>query len=488
MRKRIHFVYDDRAIVPENIARIVGHRSYGSIVRNRRSLSDWVIGAARVAGLDCITVLREASEFDSLCDEIRTDPQHTCYVHFRANGAITNQGDLELLLRKMGLAEGALFDCQVNPVISGFHDPSDYQKFLSMLETGTEVTTSDFEPAAEIVLPNDVLVDLSDIAKFLTYFSSGFETRYYNQVEGNDLTVVKRSRDKVKIEREYRFFGLLPESMRHWFVQPYNFEEAAQDASYEMERLEIADMALIWIHGAISPIEFERFVEKIMWFIEQRPTRQIAREEYTATSRRLYVDKVRQRMDDLKQDALYNTLDASIGMDPEFEGIEALVAEYEAMFERHARRHPAARMSSVIGHGDLCFSNILYDKATRIMKFVDPRGALDESELWTDPAYDIAKLSHSIFGEYDFINNNLFTIETDDCLVPRLASKGPDTSALRAVFQQSLEALGYDLYGIRLREASLFLSMLPLHKDDPRKVLGFLLRAADIIEELRCNE
>lgn len=488
MRKRIHFIYDDRVLVAENIARIVGHRPYGSIVRNRRSLSEWVIGTARNAGLDRITVLREASDFEALCDEIRTGSKHTCYVHFRANGAIADESDLVLLFQKIGLAEGTLFDDQVNPVISGFHDPANYQKFLSMLETGAEIAGNDFEPAAEIMLPNDVLVDLSDIAKFLTYFSSGFEARYYNHVEGNDLTVVKRSRDKAKIEREYRFYGLLPETMRHWFVQPYNFQEAAQDSSYEMERLEIADMALIWIHGAISTGEFERFVEKIMCFIKQRPTRQVSREEYMTTSRCLYIDKVRQRLDELKQDDLYKTLDTFIGMDPKFDGIEALCADYEGLFERHMRRKSAGRMISVIGHGDLCFSNILYDKATRIMKFVDPKGAAEEAELWTDPVYDLAKLSHSVFGGYDFINNNLFTIETNDCLALKLVSKGPDTSALKAVFQQSLETSGYDLFGIRLREASLFLSMLPLHKDDPRKVLGFLLRAANIIEELRCNE
>jgi hypothetical protein len=488
MRKRIHFIYDDRAIVAENIARIVGHRSYGSVVRNRRSLSDWVIDAARKAGLDHITVLRDTSDYEALRTGMRTSQQQTCYVHFRANGAIADANGIELLLRKIGLAEGTLFDSHIDPVISGFHDPSDYQTYLSMIETGGEITINDFEPAAQVLLPNDALIDLSDVANFLAFFSSGFETRYYNQVEGNELTVVKRSQDKEKIEREYRFYGLLPEAMAHWFVQPYNFQKRDTDASYEMERLGIADMALIWIHGAISPVEFEHFVEKIMSFVDQRPTRQVSREDYIANSRALYVDKVRQRINDLKADELYNTLDAYIGMDPEFDGIESLIAEYETLFERHMRRQSTAKTSTVIGHGDLCFSNILYDKATRIMKFVDPRGAFDESDLWTDPLYDIAKLSHSIFGNYDFINNNLFAIEIDDHLMPKLNFTGPDCSELQTVFQGSLEALGYDLYGIRMCEASLFLSMLPLHKDDPRKVLGFLLRGADIIKELRRND
>ena len=61
------------------------------------------------------------------------------------------------------------------------------------------------------------------------------------------------------------------------------------------------------------------------------------------------------------------------------------------------------------------------------MKFVDPKGALEEEDLWTDPYYDLAKLSHSVLGNYDLINNSLFVVEIGDTLAPTLALKGPDT-------------------------------------------------------------
>lgn len=486
-QKSFHFVYDDRAQVAETIARIVGQRSYGSIMRNRRSLSDTVLSAARQAEPAAITVLRDGKDADDLMRRLRSAPQRTCYVHFRANGAIVDETGMNLFLRKIGLADGTLFNSRINPAISGFHNPSDYQAFLSMLESGEDVTANDFDPPAEIMLPNDMLVDLSDVGKFLTYFSGGFETRYFNRVEGDELTVVKRSSDKAKMEREYRFYGLLPEQMRHWFVQPFGFEDRGAEASYRMERLGIADMALIWIHGAITPAEFEHFTHKVLAFVEQRSMRAVDREQAERTARDLYVEKVRRRLDQLKREAIYETLDATIRMLPNFDGIESVVAAYETMFDRYFAGGRLARPTAAIGHGDLCFSNILYDKPTRIMKFIDPKGAIDESEIWTDPFYDIAKLSHSIFGNYDLINNNLFTIEIGDGLAPELILNGPDCVPLQLIFQEALEARGYDLYGVRLREASLFLSMLPLHKDDPRKVLGFLLRAVEIIEELRRN-
>ena len=485
--KDVHFVYDDRAFVAENIARIVGQRSYGSVMRNRRSLADTVLAAARKAGPTAVTILRDAADASALKRGLRSGAQRTCYVHFRANGAIIDENGLDLFLRKIGLADGTLFNAHVNPTICGFHDPNAYQTFLSILDAGGDVTANDFDPAAEIMLPDDMLVDLSDIGKFLTYFSGGFETRYFNRVEGDELTVTKRSPDKEKLEREYRFHGLLPEAMRPWFVQPYNFQDHGHEASYQMERLGIADMALIWIHGAITPAEFERFAQKLLVFVEQRSTRKVSHERADELARSLYVEKVRDRLTRFQDDALYATLDTAARMLPNCDGIESLVADYETLFTRYWERNRPVHALSAIGHGDLCFSNILYDKATRIMKFVDPKGARDESEIWTDPTYDIAKLSHSVFGNYDIINNNLFTIEMSEILAPELRLTGPDCRQLQAIFQRMLEEKGHDLYGIRLREASLFLSMLPLHKDDPRKVLAFLLRAVEIIEELRRN-
>ena len=37
---------------------------------------------------------------------------------------------------------------------------------------------------------------------------------------------------------------------------------------------------------------------------------------------------------------------------------------------------------------------------------------------------------------------------------------------------------------VRIYEVSLFLSMLPLHMDNPYKVLGFILNARKIMEEI----
>lgn len=493
MTRRVHFVYDDREPVPEAIARIVGARRFGSILRNRTPLSETIAEAARAAGVDEITIIEDTRDLERLRARLRAGPQDGCFVHFRARGAIADRDGLALLLRKVALADGILFDGPHDPLLAACHGAGAYDSYLELAESGlavgAPVGAQDFDPPAQLVLPDDALVDLTDLPTFVAYFSAGFETRHFNRIQGDDVTVIKRSADRAKIEAEYRYLTMLPEEVKRWFVQAHGFRVDGNVASYRMERLGIADVALIWIHGAMDGDAFAPFLDKLFRYIDERPSRATDRDRYVAAARALYVDKVRTRIARLAQEPAFAALDSHIRAGTPYDGVAAVVEDYVGRFESYlAGRGRDDAPRAVIGHGDLCFSNILYDKASRLMKFVDPRGAADEAGMWSDPFYDLAKLSHSIFGSYDFLANDLFTIEVSDTLEVELAVSGTAPVAQQAQFQQALEARGYDLYGIRLREASLFLSMLPLHLDSPRKVLAFALDGISILNELARNE
>ena len=104
------------------------------------------------------------------------------------------------------------------------------------------------------------------------------------------------------------------------------------------------------------------------------------------------------------------------------------------------------------------------------------------------PLYDIAKLSHSILGGYDFVNNGLFSVEVNSDLALELNLHGGGAATwIGAAFQKRLAAEGWDYQQVRAVEASLFLSMLPLHLDHPRKLLAFALIANTIITELETS-
>ena len=117
------------------------------------------------------------------------------------------------------------------------------------------------------------------------------------------------------------------------------------------------------------------------------------------------------------------------------------------------------------------------------MILIDPKGAMTEDELYMDPYYDIAKLSHSICGHYDFFNSDLFEISMDEGMQAKVTVDA-DNRRFVEIFRENLEKANIDLARIRLYETSLFLSMLPFHMDRPKKVFGFVMNALAIMDSL----
>ena len=131
-----------------------------------------------------------------------------------------------------------------------------------------------------------------------------------------------------------------------------------------------------------------------------------------------------------------------------------------------------------IAHGDLCFSNILFDLNSGLFKVLDPRGSFGSPEPTVSghPLYDLAKLRHSIAGAYDSLAYDMFHIdksEGDDFKITVHGS--PAAESLTAYFDGATAAMGYDPKAVALIEATLFLSMVPLHGENPQRQLALYL-------------
>ena len=100
-----------------------------------------------------------------------------------------------------------------------------------------------------------------------------------------------------------------------------------------------------------------------------------------------------------------------------------------------------------------------------------------------NPFYDICKLSHSVCGSYDYFNSGMFEISLSETNTLTLSIDSDNERYIR-IFKKKLSENCCDYRLIRLYEASLFLSMLPLHIDRRKKVLGFILNAVRIMDEV----
>ena len=136
-------------------------------------------------------------------------------------------------------------------------------------------------------------------------------------------------------------------------------------------------------------------------------------------------------------------------------------------------------------HGDLCLSNILFDSRSDRIKVIDPRGlnADGKQTIVGDLRYDLAKLTHSIVGLYDHIIAGAFTLRAEmgaeSCVIDLDIHVDERTGMIQKIFLDREFPGGLTAQGVMPLTILLFLSMLPLHADDPCRqtaLLGNALR------------
>lgn len=483
MADDILIIFDDTNAKSEIIKDVIGERGFAGVVVKKRKLEDYFFESVSKifpnARYKVFCSLYELGDFSNILEN--TANENTRVLHCFSNFIISDKEKVNLSFEKLKYID-ADYRVMASKKISAimFASLKSYQRFLKQASHshGTMEVAWTVEQCFEI----EGLVDIGVVGNFIQCITGNFDSRYFNSLSGNEYIIVKSSTNKTKIESEYKYYHLLPDDMKIWYVMPFDYREDESTASYTMERLHMTDVAIKWVHGSIDVIEFEQLMDKYFYFFKCRHEKEISYEEYQQTSQKLYVKKVESRINQLKTMLEYTHIAYLIEAGCKYKSIDKIVDKYFSLKERIESKNTYLH-KSVIGHGDPCFANALYNRSTQILKFIDPKGALNEEDLWTNPYYDIAKLSHSVCGRYDFFNNALFEIRINEELEYEL-NIDFDNGKYIEVFKKKLEENGYDYITVRLYEASLFLSMLPLHMDYPQKVLGFILNVVNILEEI----
>ena len=483
---KVLVVFDDTNGKSEIIKDVIGEKGFGDVVVKKRKLENYYHdGIQKLYPEAKWQTIHSVFEFNELISNLETTFQeNTKVLHCFSNYIISDEKEVLLSYEKLRFIDEdykILSDKKVAALM--FHSLSSYICYLNLICMGQ--SSIDAAKNIENFWEMGGLVDIGIVGNFIQCITGNFDSRFFNSLEGNEYTLVKSSTNRKKIKSEYLYYHLLPDDMKFWYVMPFHYQDNGEIASYTMERLHMTDLAIKWVHGSIEQVEFEELMDKYFYFFKCRHKKEVGKEEYDRIAKALYVDKVISRMADLKKLPEYYKIEKLMEVSCEKQTIDTLVAKYFFLKEKIERKNHYPKIS-VIGHGDSCFANALYNKSTKTLKLIDPKGALTEEELWTNPYYDIAKLSHSICGRYDFFNNGLFEIKVNEQFMCEL-SIDFNPSEYQTIFRRKLEENGYDYWTVRVYEASLFLSMLPLHIDYPHKVFGFILNVKNILEEIEKN-
>ncbi|MFN8436853.1 MAG: hypothetical protein U0V72_04355 [Cytophagales bacterium] len=328
-------------------------------------------------------------------------------------------------------------------------------------------------------------VDVQSYTDLIKLFQTNFELRYFNSIEKKDNLITKKSVDKKKMLAEYSYYGLLADELKLYFLPTFGYTETENYSTYSLEKLQVPDVSLQWIHFSFTDEEFEQLMNRLFKFLRSRPLKQIAIEELKNINKLYFYDKVKERFEQLKKDAKYASIKNFIHSISSFVEIDELYKIYFDLYEKNEAK--ILKLSTLaMSHGDLCFSNMLYDKRIDLLKLIDPKGGTKVDDIFLPSLYDVAKLSHSVMGKYDFINNALYDFSFDENLKATLHThKSRELTSKEDIFIKKLNEHNLDLDTVRLLECSLFLSMLPLHLDNPKKVTAFILNANQILNTLK---
>lgn len=488
MSPELHVIIDDRETPPPDIKHLIGDIHFGDLLRRRRRYIDELVAAA--AGADDVVVLRSNEDAERLERRIESARGDTLWLRLPAVTAPLDMSRLDFLVRKMRYA--------LEPILLGdvFEDDAPMvllpQDAIALIiaAPGKERRSQILRLAEELtrVGHESEFVDLRQTEALRRFLSGATEPRGFNAVfadRGGDF--VKSSSDIAKMKAEHDFFELAPPAMRRFLLPTFGYEERDGIAVYRMEHLRIPDAALQFVLGSFSEAHFDQLLDQFFAFIATRHREAVGLDEVRDRGREQILKKMQDRLKAFSETKEGASVDCILRSGGVAEGLPGLERRATRLIEEALSRHSADHLA--FSHGDPCLSNILFDRRIGLIRLIDPRGATVRQDALMHPLYDLAKFSHSVCGGYDFVNNALFSIEVDaDLKLELQRHRGGAPAWVRATFRQRLESEGWAWREVRAVEASLFLSMLPLHLDHPRKLLGFALIAEEILEELEAGK
>ena len=319
------------------------------------------------------------------------------------------------------------------------------------------------------------------------------ETRFFNEIsidkDKNILT--KKSEEKEKLINEIKWFLTLPNKLQWITPRIYSYSLEWEQPKVSMEYYSYPTLHHLYLYGNHNIDKWKKIFKKLFYVHNEMKgySLKINRKDIEKALNNIYINKTIERLEKVKQDKNFSRY-----FEKEFYinniKIESLNKLKRLIIELVEKLEINKREELNIIHGDYFFANILYDPTADIIKLIDPRGDFGGYGIYGDPNYDLAKLAHSVDGKYDFIVEDLFELEELD--------KGFNYKIVYSEKYDEIKELFYSHFDKKVRlkikfiQSLLFLSMIPLHKDKPKRqkvMLGVGVRILnEVMEEIGVKE
>lgn len=353
-------------------------------------------------------------------------------------------------------------DCKYSKVHTGFFSFSSSDALLKNLIKNRYVFNSAIYSLKEIEL--DGWLDFSLTSTYYKSISKFTTQRTFNDLSITEYSVTKSSKDIIKMQAESHWLTSVPAQLKRYVPQVHDMKHD----SYTIEYLYNSSLANIFVFGNLDTNSLKDILEKCVEYIEVEKK---YKPDTRINTNYLYTEKTLSRLSYLNLDEKYTINGVQVG------SIREVIEDLDKYIDKDCYKYNS------IMHGDLCFSNILYDSRSNHIKLIDPRGVDNKHNIsiYGDWRYDAAKLAHSIIGKYDFIIANRFKyIENSPTNIDfYIECKNIDEN-LERYFDTFFDFKLY--YPIMI---NLFLSMIPLHSDNKMRQKAMLANALSLYSSFK---
>jgi len=321
---------------------------------------------------------------------------------------------------------------------------------------------------------------------------TSFTSRFFNNISYNNSknTIIKKSKDYKKLNCEVNFYNNLPIKLKKFF--PYIFNSYKKNCNFnylEIEFIPYPNLSELFLFKKIGPNAWFRIINSISkvyegFYLLDEPKIKTSCSWLYSEKLILRYESIEKFINNSQNQILKKILNYGILVNSHLK-INSLKSTYKALLK--FLRIYEKSVPLYIGHGDLCFNNILVEHISGTLKLIDPKAFFyKDLDLFglIDPNYDLSKLNHSFRYLYDSVVNNLFSIDYISSDIQLKIFSPKEYNYINKQFKDIIINQNIDNELLRILTSNLFISMLPLHIDDEERLIVFSIIASVIFQDL----
>lgn len=311
------------------------------------------------------------------------------------------------------------------------------------------------------------------------------EARAFNSIEIDESRGIlkKRSKNQEKLINEIKWYLKMPAKLQYLIPRIYDYSLDWSDPYVSMEYYGYNTFHEMLVYGDNPQTQWRQYFEKLLFAVQDMGRFQVhgSRASISSSLETMYITKVVERLGALRNDSRFSSFfSREIYVNgAKFPSLDLLITKLPQMLKKRLIDNAPDKFCII--HGDLCFSNILVEDRFGFMRIIDPRGKFGEFDLYGDQRYELAKLMHSMDGQYDFITEDMFSVQVDETnIVLEVPNKA---SGVYTIFKDVFREMLANYADLQLIESTLFLSMLPLHNDSLSRQYAMLATGLKLLYE-----